>query len=186
MPSPSRPRVGALVVLAAVALLAGCAGQPVAISTPSPSAASGPTRAEIDETLDAELADASPQCAPSADALADAPVERPAGPLSSELITRISAAADQAFEQTAASGIVVGVQTPEGRHVEALGFEDAGRTRPMTVDAYQRIGSVTKTFVGTIILQLVEEGRLSLDDPIATWFPKAPNADEITVRSSST
>jgi D-alanyl-D-alanine carboxypeptidase len=42
---------------------------------------------------------------------------------------------------------------------------------------------VTKTFVATVVLQLVAEGRLRLDDPVARWFPRlVPQASKITVR----
>jgi D-alanyl-D-alanine carboxypeptidase len=41
---------------------------------------------------------------------------------------------------------------------------------------------VTKTFTGTVILQLVDEGKLKLDESIARWFPTAPEASEITIR----
>jgi D-alanyl-D-alanine carboxypeptidase len=52
----------------------------------------------------------------------------------------------------------------------------------MQRDDVLRVGSVTKTFTAVIVLKLVEEGRLSLDNPIARWFPDFPNAEEITVR----
>jgi hypothetical protein len=41
---------------------------------------------------------------------------------------------------------------------------------------------VTKTFTGTLILQLVDEGRLRLDDTIERWFPTLPDANRITIR----
>ncbi|SDW27790.1 D-alanyl-D-alanine carboxypeptidase [Amycolatopsis xylanica] len=44
-----------------------------------------------------------------------------------------------------------------------------------------RIGSTTKTFVATVVLQLAGEGELSLDDTVATWLPGLIG-DEITVR----
>jgi D-alanyl-D-alanine carboxypeptidase len=47
---------------------------------------------------------------------------------------------------------------------------------------HTRIGSVTKTFTGTLILQLVDEGRLRLDDTIERWFPTLPDANRITIR----
>ena len=52
----------------------------------------------------------------------------------------------------------------------------------MQVQDYTRIGSLTKTFIGTLILQLVGEGKLGLDDPIQRWAPEVPNAQHITVR----
>jgi D-alanyl-D-alanine carboxypeptidase len=46
-----------------------------------------------------------------------------------------------------------------------------------------RVGSVTKTFVATVVLQLVGEGKLSLDDTVERWLPGVvPNGRAITVR----
>jgi D-alanyl-D-alanine carboxypeptidase len=46
-----------------------------------------------------------------------------------------------------------------------------------------RVGSITKSFVGTLVLQLAAEGRLSLDDTVERWLPgRVPNGDRITVR----
>jgi D-alanyl-D-alanine carboxypeptidase len=50
-----------------------------------------------------------------------------------------------------------------------------------TSETKYRIGSITKTFAATIIFQLVEEKKLSLDDRLAKWFPQIPNATEITL-----
>ena len=44
-----------------------------------------------------------------------------------------------------------------------------------------RIGSITKTFTATAILQLVEEGKLSRSDSLSEWYPSFPNAEKITV-----
>jgi D-alanyl-D-alanine carboxypeptidase len=46
-----------------------------------------------------------------------------------------------------------------------------------------RIGSLTKTYVATLLLQLAEEGRLSLDDPVSRSLPSlVPGGDKITIR----
>jgi D-alanyl-D-alanine carboxypeptidase len=51
-----------------------------------------------------------------------------------------------------------------------------------TTDQF-RIGSLTKTFVGVITLQLAEEGKLSLDDKLSKWYPGiVPAADSVTIR----
>ena len=47
----------------------------------------------------------------------------------------------------------------------------------MQADVHQRIGSVTKTFTVTALLQLAERGKLSLDDPIGKYVPGMPNGD---------
>lgn len=43
--------------------------------------------------------------------------------------------------------------------------------KPRSADDRYRVGSITKTFVSTVILQLEAEGRLSLDDKVAKWLP---------------
>src|SRR5262245_9407947 len=45
-----------------------------------------------------------------------------------------------------------------------------------------RIGSIAFPYVIDILLQLQEEGRLSLDDPVSKWLPSLPNADRVTLR----
>ena len=44
-----------------------------------------------------------------------------------------------------------------------------------------RIGNITETFETTLLLKLVEQGRLSLDDPLSKWWPDLPGADQVTV-----
>ncbi|MFB6723990.1 serine hydrolase domain-containing protein [Kribbella sp. NPDC056345] len=59
----------------------------------------------------------------------------------------------------------------------------SGAAGPVTPNAYFRIGSVTKTFVATVVLQLVDEQRVRLDDPIARYLPGVvPDGERITVR----
>lgn len=56
-------------------------------------------------------------------------------------------------------------------------------TPPPSGDERVRIGSITKTFVATAILQLVDEGRIDLDAPVETYLPTTvPNGATITVR----
>jgi D-alanyl-D-alanine carboxypeptidase len=52
----------------------------------------------------------------------------------------------------------------------------------MKTDFYTRIGSVTKTFTVTAILQLAGEGKLNLDDPVAEYVPEVPLGNTITLR----
>ncbi|GGS90843.1 serine hydrolase [Nonomuraea spiralis] len=59
-------------------------------------------------------------------------------------------------------------------------IERGGRPSP---NGYFRIGSVTKTFVATVVLQLVDEGKLKLDDPIDRHLPGlVPDGGQVTVR----
>jgi len=63
------------------------------------------------------------------------------------------------------------------------GVSELGTTRAVPVNGRFRAGSITKTFVATVVLQLVDEGKLRLDDPVGKWLPGVvPNGDDITVR----
>lgn len=53
---------------------------------------------------------------------------------------------------------------------------------PLSPDQVFRIASVTKTFTASLVLKLVEEGKLSLDDRLAKFLPDFPNAADITIR----
>jgi D-alanyl-D-alanine carboxypeptidase len=65
----------------------------------------------------------------------------------------------------------------------AAGTSDIAVATPMRVRDRFKIGSVTKTFVATVVLQLAGEGRLRLDAPIGRWLPHVvPDAADITVR----
>lgn len=44
-----------------------------------------------------------------------------------------------------------------------------------------RIGNTTEAMTSTLLLQLVDQGKLRLDDPLSKWFPSLPRADEITL-----
>jgi len=65
----------------------------------------------------------------------------------------------------------------------ASGVAVVGTTRAVPVRGRFRVGSITKTFVATVVLQLVAEGRLRLEDPVERWLPGVvPGGDRITVR----
>ncbi|HTM65671.1 MAG TPA: serine hydrolase domain-containing protein [Flavipsychrobacter sp.] len=48
-------------------------------------------------------------------------------------------------------------------------------------DTKYRIGSITKMFTTVMVLQLIEEGKLQLNTPLATYYPNIPNAKDITI-----
>ncbi|MGW0179043.1 serine hydrolase domain-containing protein [Nocardia sp. NPDC003345] len=63
------------------------------------------------------------------------------------------------------------------------GVAELGASLPVPVDGHFRIGSITKTFVSVVVLQLVSEARIGLDDPVERWLPGVvPGAPLITVR----
>ena len=65
----------------------------------------------------------------------------------------------------------------------ANGVANVGTKAPLRPTDRFRVGSVTKTFVATVVLQLVAEKRISLDDSIERWLPGlVPKGSSITVR----
>ncbi len=88
-----------------------------------------------------------------------------------------------AMQQLRIPGAMVFVDDPvQGTWTTALGTGNLATGEPMQVTNYHRIGSLTKTFTATAILQLVDQGLLELDDPVSTYQPLVPNGDNITIR----
>lgn len=67
----------------------------------------------------------------------------------------------------------------------SFGISDRATSAPMTTDMHTRVGSITKMFTATLVLQLIDAGNLSLDDTLAATLPSVTNlshADKITLR----
>jgi D-alanyl-D-alanine carboxypeptidase len=79
-------------------------------------------------------------------------------------------------------GVTVVVDTPGARFARAWGKADLATGEALDVRDHQRIGSITKTYVATALLRLVDRGRLGLDDRIDRYVAGVPNGDLITVR----
>ena len=60
--------------------------------------------------------------------------------------------------------------------MRAVGVADKAGGAQMRTDFYHRIGSLTKTFTVTGVLQLADQGKLGLDDPIAKYIDGVPKA----------
>ncbi|MEN3540759.1 serine hydrolase domain-containing protein [Microbispora sp. ZYX-F-249] len=79
-------------------------------------------------------------------------------------------------------GAYSAVQDGHQRWRGATGLADLEAKRPTRPDMYHRIGSITKTFVATAALQLVERGRLQLDAPVERYLPGLLPDRRVTVR----
>lgn len=105
-------------------------------------------------------------------------------PLPPEHADAIRAAITTVMTDEGIPGAVVHLGLPGYEpFVEPFGVSDKANDTAMTRDTHFRIGSITKTFVGTVVLQLVDEGMVSLEDPLTVWAFPVPNADRITVRN---
>jgi D-alanyl-D-alanine carboxypeptidase len=81
-----------------------------------------------------------------------------------------------------AAGIEVAVSTPEHRYLLLDGSSDAVDGVGLAESDRFAFRSITKTFVGTVVLQLAAEGKLSLDDLVGRYVEGVPEGDRITVR----
>ncbi|MGW4567590.1 serine hydrolase domain-containing protein [Streptomyces sp. NPDC004561] len=103
--------------------------------------------------------------------------------LTPALARQLDASVQRVMHEAHVPGVSVGIWTPgQGSYVRSFGVADKSTGRPMTSDLYMRIGSETKTFTVTALLQLVDQGKVRLDDPIGTYVHGVPNGDRITLR----
>jgi D-alanyl-D-alanine carboxypeptidase len=80
-------------------------------------------------------------------------------------------------------GAVVLVDVPGTcRWIARLGTRNVATERPFTFADHVRVGSITKTFTGTAVLQLADEGAIDLGDPISRYVDGVPNGENISVR----
>ncbi|MDZ7742230.1 MAG: serine hydrolase domain-containing protein [Bacteroidota bacterium] len=99
------------------------------------------------------------------------------------LIDQMKAVTDSVIQNTRVPGIVALV-VDHKRGIDWLytaGVSDIPNNLPMDSDYTFRIGSNTKTMTGTVLLQLVGEGKLALDDKLSEYYPEYPKADSITI-----
>jgi len=105
-----------------------------------------------------------------------------ASPASLEVILR--PVVTEQMNRMQGPGLIVSVQTPDrGSWQAAFGVSDTTTRVPMDIADHVRVGSITKSFTATVILQLAQEGRLALDDQLAPYFPGF-NTNGATIRQA--
>ncbi|MFJ6752844.1 serine hydrolase domain-containing protein [Streptomyces sp. NPDC091266] len=80
------------------------------------------------------------------------------------------------------TGVTMRVHDERGEWVGSAGVRKLGETAKPTTNGHVRIGSNTKTFTATVVLQLVAEGTIGLDAPVADYLPEFELGPNITVR----
>jgi CubicO group peptidase (beta-lactamase class C family) len=154
-------------------------------------------------------------CSPKAEPVAEAPAAPAPPPVADPAVTSINMAADPAalgfdpavfaraktdLEANVTSGLIPGAVLLVAKggqvvNVTTVGTEGPGDADPMSTETIFRVYSMTKPIVSIAAMQLVEEGRLSLEDPVSKYIPEfanpkvlvgngvtRPAAREITVR----
>jgi D-alanyl-D-alanine carboxypeptidase len=90
---------------------------------------------------------------------------------------------DQQVKKQNILGMVMAVRLADGTVIwDTSGYTSPSGKERWSANTPSQIASVTKTFTAVVVMQLIEEGKLSLDDNVDTWFPEQPNGDKITVR----
>ena len=106
----------------------------------------------------------------------------PPGSLADALGPQLDAALQAQRDQKRIPGINAEIIFPDGsRWSGAGGLADIDRSLPVTADTTFVVGSITKTFVTAAIMELKEDGDLSIDDPLSNWLPDYPNSANITL-----
>jgi D-alanyl-D-alanine carboxypeptidase len=93
----------------------------------------------------------------------------------------------EAIHDTGVVGVHAEVTSPDAHDSAYAGTAAVNTRRPMPRDGRFRIGSATKTFTAAVVLQLVGEGRMSLEDTVEQWLPgvvrgNGNDGSRITVR----
>ncbi|WP_405014425.1 serine hydrolase domain-containing protein [Kitasatospora sp. NBC_01539] len=121
-----------------------------------------------------------PAAAAPADPYAD---DCPPHGLDPALVARLDEAIEGTRQETGTPGVIVGLWMPgRGSYIRATGVADTATGAPMTPRMNMRIGSETKTFTATAVLELVDDGLVGLDDPISDYLDGVPDGEHITVR----
>ena len=107
---------------------------------------------------------------------------------SSQSGNSLAAAVDTIVQEAMRDGRTPGVSVVVARggrivYTKGYGLANVELNVPATPDAVYRIGSITKQFTAAAIMQLVEQGKMSLDDPIEKFLPDFPGRGRhLTIR----
>lgn len=117
------------------------------------------------------------------------PVASPSS-TSASAATAYQAALEQQIPELMKANAIPGVgvlirSREQGDWQATFGTAELDAEVPVTMDDTFRIGSNTKTMTSTVILQLAQEGKLALDDPISKYVDGVPNGEEITIAQLS-
>ena len=98
---------------------------------------------------------------------------------------QLCAFAESSFERNKVPGSIMGIL--ENGEIKAASFGVTNHDHPLEVTegTLFQIGSITKTFTGTLIMKLVEAGKIDLDATVISYLPDFKVADEEATRSAT-
>jgi serine-type D-Ala-D-Ala carboxypeptidase/endopeptidase len=101
--------------------------------------------------------------------------------LSEEIRNNINARIDNGIN----TGIVIGIIDADGTRYYSYGVKSLKSKEPVNEHSVFEIGSITKTFTGIILANLVLKGKMKLEDPLQKYLPKgvtAPTRNEASIK----
>jgi len=116
--------------------------------------------------------------------LAAAPAAQDVDTLSADLSAKVKAAITTVMEKTSVPSASVGI-VRDGRvvFVGAFGKDRLSPLLAASADLHYAIGSISKQFTAAAVMVLAQEGKLSLDDPFARWFPELTRGSDVKLRN---
>src|SRR5688572_16933183 len=96
-------------------------------------------------------------------------------------LAEVEAAAKRALEKYHLKAVLVRV-TKGTEEVATLAMGESMTGVPATEEMHFRNGAVAISYLGTVLLQLVDEGKVALDDTIEEWLPDALASKKVTLR----
>ena len=90
------------------------------------------------------------------------------------------------MEEWSVPGVAIGILSDGEEEIAAVGVTSIENPLEVTADTLFQIGSITKVWTATLVLQLVDEGRLDLDEPVAEVLPGFRVADANVTRAVTT
>lgn len=99
-----------------------------------------------------------------------------------ETVLKLDKIVADSMDKYKSPGMVLGVWSKDREYLNASGKAHIDTGRRMNHSDLFRIGSLTKTYVGTVILQMIDEGLLNLDDTVDKYIATVPNGKNITIR----
>jgi D-alanyl-D-alanine carboxypeptidase len=103
-------------------------------------------------------------------------------PLDAGTVASLEQILDEGFAESGMPGVAAYVRIGDGEWSQSLGVGDLDTEEPYDPQAHVRIASITKSFTSTAILELVDQGELSLDATLEEFVPDITNGDRITIR----
>ncbi|HEY3334124.1 MAG TPA: serine hydrolase domain-containing protein [Candidatus Limnocylindrales bacterium] len=184
----SRAGIGIAAVAAIAALIAVTGVFATPTRSPDSVAAAGATTIPVSRPAATPalgaVGSSSPE--PTSDATAHppaSPTPAPSEPLAGVPSDRLQKALDAFRKKTGIPGISVAIVWDDGRAwAGATGRADVADDVPMTTGTAFAFASISKTFTAAVVLQLVDEGKVKLDQPAADYLPAYPLDRRITVR----